>query len=201
MQSLRFFLKLNWHLGIDLNDNNNSLPNLHFRFSNFVLRDQKLKNDKWQCNQNFESDLSLLFLSLHHKSEASAIGLILVGLNAISISLPWPYISEMQHVNQSQVHWVPMGRFFCIKVIDNKVQKFGYNEQPVTMNSFLWIALPLVSGTQFLYSPSEGSHEIRNQSHHLRRTSYEHHWISHYSTLTAIMRFYFSGISLFILLA
>ena len=39
---------------IDLDGNNNSSPNAHFRFLHVVLRNQKLKKEKYQCSQNLD---------------------------------------------------------------------------------------------------------------------------------------------------
>ena len=38
--------RFNWYLTIDLDGKYNSIPNTHFRFSNFVLRNQKLKKEE-----------------------------------------------------------------------------------------------------------------------------------------------------------
>ena len=52
-------LKHNWYLNINLDRKNKSSPNAHFRFSNFVLRNQKLKREKCQCSQNFDLNVGL----------------------------------------------------------------------------------------------------------------------------------------------
>ena len=51
---IKILYKNNWYLSNDLDGRKNSSPNAHFRFSNFVLRKQKLQNGKWQCSQNLD---------------------------------------------------------------------------------------------------------------------------------------------------
>ena len=45
-------------------------------------------------------------------------------------------------------HSATTSRFLCNKIIDSNVRKFGYNEQPFITNSFFYIVLLIVSGTQ-----------------------------------------------------
>ena len=47
-------LKHNWYLNINLDRKNKSSANAHFKCSNFVLRNQKLKKEKCQCSQNLD---------------------------------------------------------------------------------------------------------------------------------------------------
>ena len=55
-QRLRFLLYIyNWHRSeYWFKWKDNSAPNVHFRFLNFVLRNQKLKKGKWQCGLNLD---------------------------------------------------------------------------------------------------------------------------------------------------
>ena len=57
----RIPLKHNWHLGMDLDDNNNFSPNAQFWFWNFILRNQKLKKEKWHCSQNVDLNPTCVF--------------------------------------------------------------------------------------------------------------------------------------------
>ena len=45
-------------------------------------------------------------------------------------------------------HSATARRFLCNKINDSNVWKFGYNEQPFKTNSFFYIVLLVVSGTQ-----------------------------------------------------
>ena len=46
--------KHNLYLNIDLDGKSNSSLNAHFKISNFLLRNQKFKKEKWSCSQNLD---------------------------------------------------------------------------------------------------------------------------------------------------